>query len=134
MFIIVKKHLPLMPYLVKYLKTKYLPNPCCYTNYMNEKMLCKHYRWFFPTGKILLFITQLKRQLLCETPLTSHCQTTVAIAPFFLARSIVIYLISQLDWVTDVISLLYPVAYLSCEQIEGLNTGFLNEIINEKII
>ena len=91
-------------------------------------MLCKHYRWLLPTGKILLFMTQLKRQLLCETPLTSHCQTIAALPS--LAHGIVIYLISQLDWIIDVIGFLSPVAYLSCEQIEGFNTGFLNEIIN----
>ena len=44
LFIIMKKHLPSMPYLVKYLKTKYLPNPCSYTNFMNKKTLYKHYR------------------------------------------------------------------------------------------
>lgn len=85
----------------------------------------------FPNWQILLFMTQLKRQLLCETPLTSHCQTIAALPSFFLAHGIVTYLISQLDWVIDVISFLSPVAYLSREQIKGFNTGFLNEIINK---
>lgn len=82
-------------------------------------------------------MTQLKSHLLYETSLSSCCQVPPsALSLVLLNHPIVIYFISQLDWVTDLIVFISPAAYLSCEQLGDFNTGlnqYYKHLLNSHI-